>query len=65
MKKTEIAGFLIFFTCLIVWAYQEGKEDCICEQQKTIRQYDYTGNIQGDTICKPEERLSGGKYLRN
>lgn len=55
---TAVIGVAV---CTFIIGFNMNEKDCDCKQ---INRTDWTGNIQGDTICKPEEKISGGNYNR-
>lgn len=52
MKRYKIIIFCFLNSALIVHSYQQGKENKQCNCPSIEKIPDYTGNIQGDTICK-------------
>ena len=61
MKKELIqyTALIAVFVVLFLAGYKKGAEDCEQEQIHIERQPDVSGNIQGDTICKPERKSFG------
>lgn len=58
-ELSQIFGIIGLISCLLVWAYFKGQEDCECNNKRIERLPDTHGNIQGDTICKPERESYG------